>query len=691
MKTVLSAALPAVALLPVLAVAQSPEGTEGIDEVVVVGKTVSTSLAQVDVKRDILVDTATVLKEIPGANVNANGPITGIAQYRGMYGDRVSVAIDHMGVVSGGPNAMDAPLSYVSPMITDSLSVERGIASVSAAAESIGGYVSTEIARGEFRSQGSGVSGFAGTRYSSNGNISTTAGRLSFATDRHRVSVVAEVDEGDDIDAPVGSMRPSGLNRDRSDLSYAFAGDDLDLMFYVGRLDTTDTGTPALPMDIRYIDTDLAGASTTYAVSESLSVNARLAWNDVTHLMDNFALRESPPPARQRQNLTTGTGTQFRLAGTWSLPGSELELGLSGTGAEHASTITNPNNPMFRVDNFVDVDRDVDSFFVEWRRRGAETGLEIGLRAKRVSTDAGIVGASGMMGMTAGLAQQLADDFNASNRDLSFTSVDAVLKILRHVDADTEVRVELGSKTRAPSYQELYLWLPLQATGGLADGRNYIGNLALDEERSNEITVGIGKRLGLLTLAPQAFYRRVNDYIQGVPSNNAVANQLTQMMSGQDSLEFANVDAEIWGADLAWRFELSEHAFLDGIATYARGRRTDASDNLYRLAPPNASIGFTWKPRNWLLNTKAVFHAAQDDVSAFNGEQSSAGYTLVHISSSWEPSEYLRLEARVDNLLDKTYQDHVAGINRAGGSDIPVGVRLYGPERTVSAGLIVSF
>jgi len=33
----------------------------------------------------------------------------------------------------------------------------------------------------------------------------------------------------------------------------------------------------------------------------------------------------------------------------------------------------------------------------------------------------------------------------------------------------------------------------------------------------------------------------------------------------------------------------------------------------------------------------------------------------------------------------------LAGINRAMGSDIPVGQRLFGPERTISAGVIFSF
>jgi iron complex outermembrane receptor protein len=49
------------------------------------------------------------------------------------------------------------------------------------------------------------------------------------------------------------------------------------------------------------------------------------------------------------------------------------------------------------------------------------------------------------------------------------------------------------------------------------------------------------------------------------------------------------------------------------------------------------------------------------------------------------------VEARIDNLLDRTYQDHLAGVNRAAGSDIPVGTRLYGVGRTLSAGVVFTF
>lgn len=693
MSAYISTAMAAVLLLPAAVAAQQTAGPDasGVDEVIVIGRSVATGLAQIEVDREMLVDTATIMKDIPGANVNANGPVTGIAQYRGMYGDRIAVVIDHLGIVSGGPNAMDAPLSYVSPMITEELAVTRGVASVSLAPESIGGHVSTTLSRGEFSPSGATLSGFVGSRYSGNGDVSTTAGRLTLAGESHKVSLLAELDDGDTIKTPAGEVRPSQLHRERSDLSYSFAGKSSSVLLFAGRLDTDDTGTPALPMDIRYINTSLAGAQAGLDITETIALEARAAWNDVEHLMDNFSLRQSPMPAMQRQNLTTGYGGQVSLSADIALGRSALKLGVDATTADHDATITNPNNAMFRVDNFVDVERDVFSAFVEWRTNREQGDLEIGVRAKRVEANSGEVGSAGMMGDMGSNVALLADAFNASQRNASWNSVDAVVKYRLFVASGTEWRVELGSKTRAPSYQELYLWLPLQATGGLADGRSYVGGLDLDEERSNELAIGFGKDIGRFTISPQVFYRRVDRYIQGVPSTNAVANRVSQMMSGNPALQFANVDAEIYGADLAWKYELSDRWYLDGIASYARGKRRDIDDNLYRLAPPNASVGLTWADEDMSITTEVVAYARQHKVSVYNNEQRTSGYGLLNAALHWSPRESLRLEARLDNLLDKTYQDHVAGINRANGSDMPVGERLYGAERTLSAGIIWSF
>ena len=661
------------------------------DEVIVVGQTVSASFARVEVDSEVLVDAAMAMKNLPGADVNRNGLITGIAQYRGLFGDRVAVDIDQLGVVSGGPNAMDAPLSYMSPMMTEELVVSRGIASVSSAPETIGGHISAKTARGSFGADGFGFSGTLGTRYWSNGDVSTTLARLTLANEQHRVTAIGEFDDGDDVGTPEGTIRPSSLDRDRYDLSYAYEDSDKDLLVYAGKLETGLTGTPALPMDINVIDTELFGARFSFLAAPGVVVEARLAHNSVDHEMDNFSLRDAPPPQRQRLTTASGSGSKFYLAGTWEQGDTELLFGVDGASAEHDAFITNPNNASFRVDNFAAVKRDLIGLFGEWRFTYSHGEIEAGLRYNQVDTRAGEVGATGMMGMMGQRVDTLAAEFNSAQRQLDWQALDVVLKYRRLVSSALSWNVEIGSKSRAPSYQELYLWLPMQSTGGLADGRTYIGNLDLKEERSRELVMGISVDTGRFSVAPQLFYRRIDDYIQGVPATNDIANMVSTMMSGSTPLQFANVDAEIWGLDAAWRYDLSASWFLDGVVTAVRGQRRDVRDNLYRLAPYNASIGLSYSGGNWLFRTEAIGYAEQDRVAAFNNETRTPGYWLLNLGVEWQPLPSLSVQARLDNVLNESYQDHVTGINRAAGSDIPVGARLFGAERTASAGLSYSF
>ncbi len=682
MHTSRRAALLLLAAQPLLAAAQN----EPIDEIIV--DAARETIGEIPVAEQLLLDTAVALKQLPGANVNKNGALTGIAQYRGMFGDRVSVTIDNHAIVTGGPNAMDPPWSYVSPMITEALQVERGIASVSSSPESIGGHVATGLARGSFGGDEFGASGFIGSRYSGNGNLTTTAGRLTLANETHRFSAVGEIDNGQDIDTPRGTVRPSAVDRERYDLSYAFTDGISHVAVHAGRLETTDSGTPALPMDIRFIESDLFGGHFLYAVSDDLSIEGSVSMSDVDHLMDNFALRQAPEPMMFRQNYTTGSGFSYALAGIIDLGESRLRVGSQGIAADHDATITNPNNPAFQLVNFHDVERNLISVFGEWSVDRDSGALELGVSFKHVETDSGEVGASGVMG--AGIPV-LADAFNQAKRDLDFDDVDAVLKYRLRSGKSLEWTAEAALKSRAPSYQELYLWAPMQATGGLADGRTYVGNLGLQSETSREINLGLESSGDRLWFAPQVFYKRIDDYIQGSPADNPTANMVSMMMSGSPALQFTNIDAKIWGFDVAWRYAMTDRLYLDGVATYVRGRRTDVADNLYRLAPLNGSVGLTWAAPTLTVAAHLVAYADQDNVAAFNGEQTTDGYEIVNIDCSWSPGESLRFEGRIENLFDETYQDHLAGINRARGSDIAVGERVYGLERTITAGVIYSF
>lgn len=666
---------------------------QSIEEIVVSGRQMSLRDASIVVEQEFVVDVADALSRLPGANRNQNGRLTGIAQYRGMFGDRVAVSIDGLGLIGGGPNSMDPPLSYVSPMITGQLTLKRGIPGVATAPESIGGHVDAAIARGAFsNAEGFEFGGMAGARYADNGDTTSLAGRLTAANRSHRFSLVGQADRADDLRTPAGRIVPSQLSRDRLDASYAYQDGRNEFQVFAGTLDTEDTGTPALAMDIRYIDSELYGMNFIRELSPALSLHGKVGYNDVDHVMDNFSLRPAPDsPMQYRQNRALGDGVVFALHADYAMDEFALMAGVDGRTESHDSLITNPNNAMFFIDNFNDVQRDVVSAFAAIGQGTADSGWEFGLRWVDVSTDAGEVSFGGLMDMMGMNAGQLAAAFNAADRTLSFGNLDAVFKFSHRVTPDLAFNVDIGSKTRAPSYQELYLWLPLQATGGLADGRNYIGNLGLSAERSNEIALGLDWSGERLTISPQAYYRDVRDYIQGVPATVMPANMLATMMSGNGALQFDNVDAEIYGMDLGWRYSLTERVGVEGNASYTRGRRTDVADNLYRLPPLNASLALSFVDDGLSLRGEVIAYDRQDRVSTYNGEQPTAGYGVVNAAASWQATRRLRIDLEASNLFDRGYQDHLAGVNRVRNVELAPGERLWGAERTFTVGAVVTF
>ena len=99
---------------------------------------------------------------------------------------------------------------------------------------------------------------------------------------------------------------------------------------------------------------------------------------------------------------------------------------------------------------------------------------------------------------------------------------------------------------------------------------------------------------------PLVYYRRLDDFIQGVPfdATPGVLDTPVEMVSAASGdptpLRFANIDAEICGADIAFGTRLAGLLRLDGVASFVRGKRRDISDNLYRIAPASARVALSW-------------------------------------------------------------------------------------------------
>jgi len=634
-------------------------------------------------------DLADWLTSVPGANINSNGPITGIAQYRGLYGDRVSASLDGHPVIGAGPNAMDTPLSYSTPLIVDSMTVYRGIAPVSAGINTLGGAVEVKMRKAEtMNSQETVLSGDVQAGYRSNNSAKTLSAVTNIAKGDVAVLLYGNSQKGDSMESGAGvDISPTDFDKVQlgGDIRYSNADNEVGLGYHY--TDTNDSGTPALPMDIEYIESHRITLDGAFNISDWQG-EWQLGYIDADHGMTNYLMRENNDPTKYRLNTATADTSDFKLKLTKGFSFGELTFGVDGYFATHDSVITNPNNMMFEVVNFNNVEDNRYGLFTQWQNQYDQTTVQLGVRLKRAEANAGDIGSSmAMMPNTMGtLVTELRNNFNNANRKVSDNNIDIALNTQTILSPNVTFSAGVGLKNRAPSYQERYLWTPMESTGGLADGHTYIGDINLKSETAYQVDLGLTYQDDKLMLAPHVFYQSIDDYIQGTPMGMAdmSAKMLANMMSGDTNpLKFSNVDAKLYGIDLNGYYHVSEQIGLSTIISYVQGERRDIDDNLYRIAPLNGQINVSYSGDDWMVKTSLVVSAKQNDVSSTNGEQKTAGYGVVNIDAQYFVNNDLALRLGVDNLLDKNYQNHLGGYNRVKGTEIPVMSRL--PSEGVSA------
>lgn len=715
MKNTLSRATIAASLMLVNAPALSASENDQIEnekqlEIVVVTGVRRPNQLLIDTHQLALpgLDNSDLLRQFPGGNRNANGPLTRISQYRGLYGSENSVDIDGVGYTSGGPNWMDTPLSSIPQSLTESVTLYRGLGSVEIIQEGLGGGIHIESLKGGY-SQDEEWSNYGNAEATWGSNASAWGGSLftGFHNQDNRVDVAVSIDKGDDYKYNGGVASATQYDRSQYRLGYGrrFGETELGLGAVINR--TGASGTPALPMDIRYIDSEMYSLDLESPVGTG-DFSIAFSTLSVDHVMDNYSLR--PPPlnmnGQETFRETTAFGkTQSMKAGyQFDLGRAVLMVGVDGNWASHTANIADPTNPSFFIMNFNDVQRDRAGIFSTITWEAGAWALEGGIRYNHLKMDAGEVdgnlammpgmmpgGMPGMMQTQQDRLDELADDFNSSDRRKIDHQWSGILLASRNVTDTIRLNLGVGRKVRSPSYQERYLWLPMEATAGLADGHTYIGDIDLKPEKSIEFTAGFEWTTEDFNLSPELFYRDINGFIQGVPSTNMTANQFAIMMSGQPPLQFANIDAEIYGIDMGYEWNLAKFWVLRGNVSYVRGKRTDIKDNLYRIAPLSSFVELMYVTDHFFISAESESAAKQDKVAAYDDEQTSAGWGILNLRAGIDLGKSISLGLGVENLFNKAYQDHLGGYSRVRGSDIPLGTRLFSMGRNIYVKLNASW
>lgn len=626
-------------------------------------------------------DAEAFIARLPGAALVGNGALSGQVQLRGLFGERVLLTINGQHFGSGGPNAMDPAMHYAPMVLVDRLELARGISPVRDG-PGLGGAVNVVLKTPRFAS-GPALSPQIDltSQFRSADNAVALGGLVALANDRVRAGLVASWEQGDDLRIPGGRIGGSSHRRAVFGAQAGLRLGEGELGLEYRRQQTGRSGNPPFAMDIVYFHTDFLQARFEGDLGASLRLEAQANFTAVDHRMNNFSLRPSPVITAVRQSDTSaetiGSGLSLRLGSAER----HLRLGADFEHVDKAFRLYNPLQPAFSI---MAMDRGRTSRYGAYAElRGALGAVqgEVGLRVDRHSAavDAPHLGA----GVPAGPAN-LARLFGLSDRDWRGTTVDGALRLWADRGAFTP-RLTLAHKTRVPSLVERFGWLPTEASGGLADGNIYVGGGgALKPERAWLAEAGFDWSSGSAYARPAVFWRRIHDFIQGVPYDATPGTidspvEMVAAASGDATpLRFANVEAELWGTDLAFGARLAGPLRIDGVASVVRGRRLDIADNLYRIAPASLRLALGWEAARWGLSLEGEAVDAQDRVAASNSEARTAGRVTAALHGHWLVRDGLRIDAGVENLFNRKYVDHLAGYNRNAASDVALGSRLPG-------------
>ena len=404
-------------------------------------------------------------------------------------------------------------------------------------------------------------------------------------------------------------------------------------------------------------------------------LDARAYWQQTDHEMGFF----TPERKGSMPMITHGRNTGYALMASLPTAAGELRLGQELHGfrlddywpAVPGSMMMGPRTYL----NINDGKRDRTVLFGELEtRHDARWTSVLGLRGESVRMDTGDVQSYGtnMMNMPDVMAARA---FNARSRSQRDTNIDASAQATFTPDAASSYEFALARKVRSPNLYERYSWgrgsMAMTMTNWFGDGNGYVGDIDLKPETAYTAAFtadwhGGGEEGWFVRLNP--YYSKVDNYIDVDVLSSF--HPYMKMGANGNLLRFANHDAKLYGANLAWQLPLASSArwgsfMATGNAAYTRGKRSDGGD-LYRMMPFNALLAVEHKLGAWSNRIETKIVTRKDKVDARRVEPETGGYALVNLRSSVALSKMANLSAGVSNLFNRAYADPLGGVYLSG-------------------------
>jgi len=580
-------------------------------------------------------DGADYLQSIVGfSSVNSGAGTNGDVTFRGMFGSRIKILTDGTENLGACPSRMDSPTSYISPESYDRISVIKGPQTVQYANTGSAATVIFERSPEQFdedhlyRGQASVLMGSFGRL---DHNVEVAAGDeqkyIRLNTNR---SVANSYQDGN------GNTVPSDWERWNADLALGWTPDENTWVELTGGKADGEAVYAGRMMDgSKFARESLGLRVEKRNISDVIQkVEGQINYNYNDHVMDNYSLR-AKPMMEMATNVARKT-LNARVAMTSEWDKVKLISGLDTQNNEHSIRKTTDGVSYQNLPRMTDMEfQSIGAFGELTYDLGNDNQFVTGLRLDQVDVDA--------VQSNQSRQQLLPSGF------LRFENIHP-----EHEDGKTYIG--LGYVERMPDYWELFS--PKSGNGNANTFKN------IDTEKTLQLDVGYQHSHGKFNSWASAYAGLINDYV-------LTTYKPTGMM-GMLEAHSRNVDATIAGAEAGIGYQLTDAIQADVSAMYAWGENTTNNTPLPQIAPLEARVNLRYIQDKYNVGLLWRVVDSQNRISKNEGNivgydlQPSAGFSTLSLNGTYNLAEDIDLSVGIDNVLDKTYTEHLNKMGNAG-------------------------
>jgi len=595
-------------------------------------------------------DGADYLQSIMGFNSIQSGGTNGDVTFRGMFGSRIKILTDGTENLGACPNRMDAPTSYISPESYDRISVIKGPQTVQYANTGSAATVLFERQPEKLTTE-KPYRGQASVLLGSYGRIDHNV-EAAIGDEKKYIRLNANRSESNSYQDGDGNTVPSAWEKWNADVAIGFTPDENTWVELTGGKSDGESLYAGRSMDGSQFARESLGLrfekKNITDVIKKIEGQVNYSYND--HVMDNFSLREFNPQDGMSMPMASNVARRTlnaRLVMTNEWNQWSFISGVDTQNNKHSSRSSMGSN-------YLNQPRVTDMIFQSYGAFG-ELGyqwndlnkLVTGVRLDRVTVE----------------DERADSQAKGFNTKLEKTLSSAFVRWEnQHPEHDLKSYIGLGYVERMPDYWELFS--PKHGNAGSTNTFN-----GVNPEKTLQLDMGFQQQHGALNTWASAYAGLVDDYILMSYHHHPSMGMDGHDMSHDITAGAKNVDATIAGAEAGIGYQFTDHIQADLSAMYAWGKNTTDDKPLPQISPLEGRLNIRYVADKYNLGLLWRAVAEQNRVSLHQGNivgydlKPSKGFSTLSLNGSYNLRKDIDISVGIDNVLDKTYTEH---LNKAG-------------------------